>query len=63
MAERVNDERLRAFYSAGLPAADTPLNELEFVALDFETTGLNPDKDGILSIGLVPFNASRIRLK
>lgn len=63
LAERVNDERLQAFYSAGLPAADTPLSELEFVALDFETTGLNPDKDGILSIGLVPFTASRIRLK
>ncbi|MGR5308154.1 3'-5' exonuclease [Vibrio mediterranei] len=63
LAERVNDERLRAFYSAGLPAADTPLSELEYVALDFETTGLNPDKDGILSIGLVPFTASRIRLK
>ncbi|GAL22291.1 DNA polymerase III epsilon subunit [Vibrio maritimus] len=32
------------------------------MAVDFETTGLNPEKDGILSIGLVPFTLSRIKL-
>lgn len=63
LAERANDSRLRAFYSAGLPGEDTPLTEVPFVALDFETTGLDPDKEGILSIGLVPFSASRIRLR
>lgn len=62
LAQRVTDQRLRAFYSAGLPSAATPVKQIEFVALDFETTGLNPDKDGILSIGLVPFNSARIRL-
>ncbi|MDF2154317.1 3'-5' exonuclease [Vibrio sp. CAU 1672] len=61
--ERVADERLKAFYSEQLPAANTPLTEIEFVALDLETTGLKPDKDDIISIGLVPFNLNRIFLK
>lgn len=55
------DADLRRFYSEGLPDADKALNQLEFVALDFETTGLSPRRDRIVSIGLVPFNLSRIR--
>lgn len=63
LTERSKDQRLTAFYQAGLPAADTPIHQVPFVALDFETTGLNAEKDGILSIGLVPFNLSRIHLR
>ncbi len=55
------DDELRRFYSHGLPDVDTPLNQLEFVALDFETTGLNVRRNRIVSIGLVPFTLSRIR--
>lgn len=51
--ERVKDERLKEYYSKPLPAADTPISEVTFLALDFETTGLNPSKDGIITIGLV----------
>lgn len=51
---------LKAFYSAPLVADDTPLDEIEFVAMDFETTGLNAKKDGIITIGLVPFTLNRI---
>jgi DNA polymerase-3 subunit epsilon len=60
-AQQCADADLRGFYSAGLPGADTPLNQLEFVALDFETTGLNVCRNRIVSIGLVPFTLSRIR--
>ncbi|WP_435532829.1 3'-5' exonuclease [Vibrio hippocampi] len=63
LIERSKDPRLTAFYQAGLPAADTSMHEVPFVALDFETTGLSADKDGILSIGLVPFSLSRIHLR
>lgn len=52
---------LKAFYSAGLVSGETPLAEVPFVALDFETTGLNPQKHGIISIGLVPFDLGRVR--
>lgn len=58
-----SDERLRLFYEQGCVKPDTPLTEVPFVALDFETTGLNHNKDEIISIGLVPFDLSRIRLR
>lgn len=61
--DRVQDERLKDYYSKPLPAAETPISEVTFLALDFETTGLNPSKDGIITIGLVPFTLNRIYLK
>lgn len=51
---------LKRFYEAGIADGDTPLSEVQFVALDLETTGLDPDKNEIVSIGLVPFTLSRI---
>ncbi len=59
-AAQAKDSRLQHFYQSGVVAADTPLNQVEFVALDFETTGLNSSKDGIISIGLIPFTLERI---
>lgn len=55
------DERLQLFYSAGCPEPDTLLSNVPFVALDFETTGLDAGIDEIVSIGLVPFDIQRIR--
>lgn len=57
-----HDERLRLFYEQGCPGAETALGDVPFVALDFETTGLDAEKDEIISIGLVPFDLHRIRL-
>ncbi|PKH02755.1 DNA polymerase III subunit epsilon [Psychromonas sp. MB-3u-54] len=54
------DSRLRDFYHAGTYHNETPLSEIDFVALDFETTGLDSQQNGIISIGLVPFNLQRI---
>jgi len=59
-AQHSKDPRLLDFYHAGTYHNDTPLSEIEFVALDFETTGLDSHKNGIISIGLVPFNLQRI---
>jgi len=59
--EQVKHETLQAFYQQGWVAPDTPLKDVPFVALDFETTGLDSEKDAIVSIGLVPFTLSRIR--
>ncbi|WP_428772341.1 3'-5' exonuclease [Vibrio sp.] len=53
---------LKQFYQAGLPEPSTPLEEVRFLAIDFETTGLNSNKDDIITIGLVPFNLNRIYL-
>lgn len=52
---------LKGFYAGGTIAGDTPLSQVEFVALDLETTGMNAERDGIVSIGLVPFTLDRIR--
>lgn len=55
------DERLRAYYRAGCIAADTPLEDAPLVALDVETTGLDPREHAIVSLGLVPLSLQRIR--
>lgn len=59
--QSAKDKRLQAFFRAfevtpDMPAADTPL-----IALDVETTGLDPRRHSIVSIGLVPFDLDRIR--
>ena len=51
---------LQQFYGTGMVAASTPISQVPLVAIDFETTGLNADNNGIVSIGLVPFNLQRI---
>ncbi|MFO7808782.1 3'-5' exonuclease [Guyparkeria sp.] len=61
MAKRCQDPALRAFYAAGVPAPETPLRDVPFVALDFETTGMDVHRHAIVSIGIVPFNLTRIR--
>lgn len=58
----VKDPLLQQFYQTELPNPDTPMGEMTFVAMDFETTGLNADKDEIITIGLVPFTLNRVYL-
>ena len=62
-AQSSHDPRLQNFYRTGTYANDTPLSEIEFVALDFETTGLDPNQNSIISIGLVPFTLNRVFCK
>ncbi len=59
-ASSVRDERLKSFYETGVVSKETPLSQVPFVALDFETTGLDAQTDDIVSIGLVPFSLNRI---
>ncbi|WP_133407826.1 3'-5' exonuclease [Parashewanella tropica] len=59
---QVSNPILKDFYDAQLPDSLESLANIEFVAMDFETTGLNPESDGIVSIGLVPFTLRRILL-
>ncbi len=57
------DKRLKNFYQTGTYEEETPLKDIEFVALDFETTGLDANQNSIISIGLVPFTLQRIRCR
>ncbi|MFD2632983.1 3'-5' exonuclease [Idiomarina piscisalsi] len=51
---------LKRYYEAGIANAETAIEEVPMVAVDFETTGMNPDKHGIISIAVVPMTLSRI---
>ncbi|MBZ9612190.1 3'-5' exonuclease [Rheinheimera maricola] len=51
---------LQQFYQAGMVAADTPISKVPLLALDIETTGLNPANSGIVSIGLLPMDLRQI---
>ena len=52
---------LARFYAAGVPADERPVGDVPLVALDFETTGMDPAQDAIVSIGTVPFDLRAIR--
>jgi DNA polymerase-3 subunit epsilon len=53
---------LRDYLAIAFPERSTDYREIEFVALDLETTGLDCRRDEILSIGLVSLKAGRIEL-
>ena len=46
----------------GTPAWSTPIAEAPLLAVDFETTGLDPRKDRIVSIGWIPVDGLTIDL-
>ena len=45
------------------PEKKTLLNDVELIAVDFETTGLDPSTDKIISMGFCPISPGAIRLK
>ncbi|MEQ5801075.1 3'-5' exonuclease [Halomonas sp. H10-9-1] len=62
-AGRVHCPPLVDYFAAGCPAPTTPIGEVPLVALDIETTGLDPRRHAIVSIGVVPFSMTRIPLR
>ncbi|HET7820278.1 MAG TPA: exonuclease domain-containing protein [Ornithinibacter sp.] len=53
---------LRDYLAVALPAPETPLADLRLLAVDIETTGLDPRRDRVLSIGWLPVDGGRIVL-
>ena len=51
---------LIAYYQAGAVAPHTRIADTPLLALDLETTGLNPELHDIISIGLVPVSGNTI---
>jgi DNA polymerase-3 subunit epsilon len=43
-------------------SGDTPVGRVRFVAFDTETTGLNPERDSLVSLGAVAMQGGEIRL-
>ncbi len=62
LAFRAGSGPLRQYYGADYATLDTPWTEAEFLAVDLETTGLDPRKDAIVSIGWVPIIGGAVRL-
>jgi len=53
---------LAAYYAADVPGPQTPAAQLRLLAVDVETTGLDPAVDAVLSVGFVPVDAGEIVL-
>jgi len=53
---------LREYYRVKYPDPRSDWRDLEYVALDFETTGLNPGKSDIASMGWVVIREGRVDL-
>lgn len=60
--KKLSEGALREFFAVPYPSPSRPCRELEFVALDLETTGLDPQRDEILSVGWVPLRQGAIEL-
>jgi len=52
---------LKRFYAAGVAGEEQPIKDVRLMALDLETTGLDPREHAIVSIGMVPFDLNVIR--
>lgn len=60
LERKARDPRLKRFYAAGIASAETPIRDVALLSLDFETTGLDPARHGIVSVGCMPMTLSRI---
>ena len=56
-------DTLRTLLSEPLPDAAAALAELSFLVIDLETTGLDPKRDQILSLGSVQIDSLRVQLQ
>lgn len=60
LAQQTKQPLLQQYYAAGMLSADSAIADTPLLALDLETTGLDPRCHGIVSIGLVPMTSQRI---
>jgi DNA polymerase III subunit epsilon len=56
-------EAAQAFRDADLPGRRTPWREAQYCVVDFETTGLDPRRDEIVSFGAVPIREARVWIR
>lgn len=60
--KKAPDGPIKDYLSMPFPSPKTAIKDVPLVALDFETTGLNPESDQLLSAGLVEFSGHQIPL-
>jgi DNA polymerase III subunit epsilon len=62
-AARARHPLIRGYFEAGCPDPALSIGEVPLAALDIETTGLDPRRHAIVSVGVVPFTLARIPLR
>ncbi|HEB58692.1 MAG TPA: 3'-5' exonuclease [Gammaproteobacteria bacterium] len=62
LAQRLPTGPLRDFYACPPPQRSNALTDTTFAVLDFETTGLDPRHDHIISLGYVEIRQLAVRL-
>ena len=62
LVDRVPEGILRDYLSAPLPSPTTPVAQLRLLAVDLETTGLQPGRDSVVAVGFVPVQGGRVQL-
>lgn len=60
---KVENEILKDYLSTPFPDIKQAASEIEFLSMDFETTGLDADKEAILSIGCTLIKNGRVKLE
>lgn len=63
LAVRCKSDCMREFYRQDFPTLNTPWTEVEFLAIDLETTGLDANTDAIVSLGWVPVIGGAIHME
>ncbi|GAB3477069.1 3'-5' exonuclease [Marinomonas epiphytica] len=63
LASQPLPDHLKEALSLPYPAPEAKLKELNFLVFDFETTGLNPESDRILSIGYLEINDLKVDIR
>jgi DNA polymerase-3 subunit epsilon len=63
LLRRVDDGPLKEYLEVPLPSRRSNILDCEFLALDFETTGLDPRREAILSIGYTLLQRGRILMR
>lgn len=63
LLKKANNQEVKLFLAGPLPNKRSHVLEVEYLSLDFETTGLNPREDVILSVGYTIIRQGRILLK
>ncbi|WP_203568625.1 exonuclease domain-containing protein [Aestuariimicrobium ganziense] len=60
LAGKLSPGPLRDFVLAAVPAPETPVADLRLLAIDLETTGLDPASDRLLSVGFVEVDGDEV---
>ncbi len=63
LLNKTDNDALAAYLKTPLPDKRRPAIEAEYLALDFETTGLNPATDSILTAGYTTVRNGRVILR